>query len=133
MSEKKYDPIKDPYHPLKHLAAMRYADKDEIPAEVIHSNSPDNLRKVRGAWWSGVAGDMGIAIDEKMVTDEELKLSINEFIDKVEAMQFGDDTPASMRTVEEIAWANQFIDDVLKRTGYANVLLDLSSLKPETE
>lgn len=48
MSEEKYDPLKDPYHPLKHLAAMRYGSSDEIPAEIIHSNAPNNRYKVRG-------------------------------------------------------------------------------------
>lgn len=66
-----------------------------------------------------------------MIADEELKQSIDKFIDKVQAMKFGDDTPASRRTVEEIKWANEFIDKVLEQTGYANVLLDLSLLGPK--
>ena len=41
MSEEKYNPLKSPYHPLKHLAAMRHLVKDEIPPEIVHSNDPD--------------------------------------------------------------------------------------------
>ncbi len=66
-----------------------------------------------------------------MIADEELKQGIDEFIGKVLIMKFGDDTPASRRTAEEIAWVNQFIDKVLEQTGYANVLIDLNFLDPK--
>jgi hypothetical protein len=46
MSEEKYNPLKSPYHHLKHLAAMRHLVKDEIPPEIVHSNDPDNRYKV---------------------------------------------------------------------------------------
>lgn len=129
MSEEKYHPLKSPYHPLKHLAALRNLDRDDIPAEMIHSYAPDNRFKVRGGWWVGVKADLYYAIREGFVPELVIENEINEFIKQVTQLKFGDDTPASRRTAEEIAWANEFIDKVLEQTGYANVLLDLSSLE----
>lgn len=133
MAEEKYNPLKDEFHPLKHLYALRHIDKDTVPEGLVHSSDPDNRYKVRGAWWAGVNGDLLTAVDERFISDVQLRRRIYQFVRKVEKMQFGDDTPASRRTVEEIAWANEFIDKVLEQTGYANVLLDLSSLETKTE
>lgn len=133
MSEEKYNPLKSPYHPLRHLAAMRHLVKDEIPALIVHSNDPDNLFKVRGAWWLVVITDLYLAVKRNIITDPGLKRNISEFDNRARKLKFGDDTPASRRTAEEIKWANEFIDKVLEQTGYANVLLDLSSLETKTE
>lgn len=129
MAEEKYHPLKSPYHPLRHLAFIRYGDKDDIPAEIIHSDTLDNRFKVRGGWWVGAKVDLCNAVRENLITDPSLKKEINEFIEDVEKLKFGDNTQASRRTAEEIKWANEFIDTVLEQTGYANVLLDLSLLE----
>lgn len=133
MPEEKYDPLKDEFHPLKHLYALRYIDKDTIPEELVHSNNSANLLKVRGTWWAGVNGDLLTAVDERFISDVQLRRWIYQFVSKVEKMQFGDDTPASRRTAEKIKWANEFIDKVLEQTGYANILLDLTSLENKTK
>lgn len=133
MAEEKYHPLKSPYHPLKSLAAMLHGSKDEIPAEIIHSKDNDRRYKVRGGWWNGVIGNLEMAVNKDFIQDAPLRQQIYQFVRKVEKMQFGDDTPASRRTAEEIKWANEFIDTVLEQTGYANVLLDLSSLETKTE
>jgi methylthioribose-1-phosphate isomerase len=130
MPEEKYNPLKiEEYHPLKHLYALRHIDTDVVPKEIVYSTNPNNLLKVRGAWWAGVAGDLGIAVDEDLIQNAQLRRRIGRFVTKVGKLKFGDDTPASRRTAEEIKWANEFIDKVLEQTGYANVLLDLSSLE----
>lgn len=131
MAVEKYDPLKDEFHPLKHLYALRYIDKDAVPERIVHSSDPDNLYKVRGAWWTGVKGDLKIAVDEGFIPDAQLRQQIDQFIEGVKKMKFGDNSPASMRTAEDIARANKFINEVLEKTGYANVLLDLSSFDPK--
>ena len=131
MAEEKYNPLKSPYHPLKHLAAMRHLVKDEIPPNIVHSNDPDSLFKVRCAWWLGVRTDLYNAVERNIITDHKLRQNIDQFDKTARKLKFGDDTPASRRTAEEIAWANEFIDKVLEQTGYANVLLDLSLLGPK--
>lgn len=78
-------------------------------------------------------GDLEIAVDEGFIPNAQLKQQIDQFIKVVEKMQFGDDTPASRRTAEQIKWANEFIDKVLEQTGYANVLLDLTFLENKPE
>lgn len=124
----KYDPLKSPYHPLKHLAALRYGDKDEVLKRIIHSGDPDNKHKVRTGWWVGVNADLYHAIVEGMIVGKKLRRDTGRFINKVRALKSGDDTPASLRTAAEIAWANDFIDTILTAAGYADTPLDLSNL-----
>lgn len=133
MAEEKYTPLKDPYHPLKHLAALRRGFSDEIPTEIIHSNSPNNLFKIRNTWWVNARADLENASNQNLVSDKKLKRAIRQFNRESGKLIFGDDTPASRRTAEEIKWANEFTDRVLEQTGYANVLLDLSLLDPKTK
>lgn len=133
MAEKKYTPLKDPYHPLKHLVALRRAYKDEIPQEEIHSTDADNLFKVRNTWWANARADLENASRQNLIPDKKLRRAIRQFNQRSGKLIFGDGSQASRRTAEEIAWANQFIDEVLEKTGYSDVLLDLSLLDPKTK
>ncbi len=96
----------------EHLVMMRDTFKDEIPVELVHSDSPDNKYKVRKNWFAGIVGAFENAVTSGLVRNADLVTQINEFIDDhVEQARIG---KPSLTTKEDIDRANLLINAVLE-------------------
>lgn len=51
---------------------------DEIPAEIIHTGK----YKVRIGWWSGIFGELGLALDNNLIKDSGVKSRCEQFLGK---------------------------------------------------
>lgn len=78
---------KKEWDPLDHLRALK-AYSNEIPSEIIHSDSPENRYKVRKGWFIAVAWTFEIIIAEQSVQDPKLNRLFHGYVRWLETSPF---------------------------------------------
>jgi len=86
---------------------------DEIPAEVVHSSSPDNKFKARRGWFHLVAGHLKYGLEDGYIKDPVLKEKVEDFLKWCVEGDFKKGGDARLTTEEDIAKANEVINSVL--------------------
>ncbi len=99
--------------PKEHLLWMRDAFSDDIPAEVIHSNSPNNKFKVRRNWFYGLVQNLELwVLGDRLVDDPGIDEEVGKFITHVRSDEF---TKKPLTEAEDIEWANKVINMVVDK------------------
>lgn len=92
----------------EHLIFLRDAFKDEIPDHPVHSNYKDGNYKVRGNWWLGLYGSLGIITDDNLLhphLEEEVNLLREHCLEHIQGY---------ITSPEEIDWANRVINSLVR-------------------
>jgi hypothetical protein len=90
------------------LRKLRDQYSDEIPAVMVHSNSPNPAYKVRGGWWLVLDLVLEHAASEHVFSPEFAR-KIKRFADSITREDFS----ARRRTASDVAMGNQMIDEAL--------------------
>lgn len=98
--------------PLKELARLRDDWNDEIPEQVVHSNSPMANFKVRRGWFGNIILATRLALDDKSIRSDEGKKAAEQLISRFTSDKFREQ---KLTKKEDIQEANRLIDIVLKR------------------
>jgi hypothetical protein len=96
---------------LGHLAYLRDAWDDEIPSEVVHSDSRMRT-KARRNWFVGVVGAAQNAMLENEITDPFKREAAQKLVDQFTSDDFKD---RELTTESDIRIANDLIDIILGR------------------
>ena len=89
--------------------------KDEIPPQLVHSNSPDSKYKIRSAWMLGLAGEIEVSRDEGILP-ESVRSDVDDFLNWVDDWGKRPGNPP-MNIQEDIEKGNEIIDKVLESLG----------------
>ena len=91
---------------------MRDLVSDEVPSEIIHSDSPNPNFKVTKAWWVGVFAIFENSIEAGEIGDL-LRTEVEEFMEGFRGQGFFH--ADKLTTAEDIQRANMMINRVLER------------------
>ena len=95
--------------PLEHLSTLRSTWSDEIPHEVIHSDSGIKS-KARKNWFIGVVADVANALGEGEIKTHDGKKAAKKLISRFTSRKFVRQ-PLTKR--QDIELANKLIDIIL--------------------
>ena len=93
------------------LERLRDEYSDDIPQEIVHSNSLNNKFKVRGSWFQGVIAILENGITEGGITDPVVIQRVERGINRFTTRKFGEEDPTKPR---DIKYANLLIKLVLE-------------------
>ena len=108
------DDIHSKEYLVQKLEHLRDDFHDEIPAEVVHSSSPDNKFKAQRGWFHLVAGYLKSGLDDGYISDPTLKEKIEGFVEwchEGEFKKMGYDE--TLTREEDIVKANDVINSTL--------------------
>lgn len=99
----------------RQLRMLQMADKDNIPNEIVHSNSDDSYYKVRKNWWYGVLLSMLSGIEEGEFKDPELIKEMDTFHNKFWGREFFDAN--HLTTSKDIQEVNILLEKIWETYG----------------
>lgn len=100
----------DKLTPTDRLRTLRDSWSDEIPEEIIHSNSRNNRFKVRKNWFQGVTATLEEVLEGIDDEDFEKRIKIAEFVTQYTSPSFKD---KPLTEESDIYEANEMINFVL--------------------
>lgn len=100
---------------LKNLDRLRGPQwKDEIPTEVVHSNSQDKFYKARKGWFQSITANAEVLMMKGEIGDDNARAAAEQLVAKFTSREF---SQQELTTVEDIALANSLLDIILGRSS----------------